>query len=121
MARHTISRLENMGKKTPESPKEYKYIYQMNTSIMSKPLAKVFLNVITIMQDCSHNKGKMELNVHDYYIKTNDTLLLKSVLFILIDFIKWFATTCLKYQNPNINEQTLWSKCEEENDITTQE
>lgn len=57
----------------------------MNTSIMSKPLAKVFLNVITIMQDCSHNKGKMELNVHDYYIKTNDTLLLKSVLFILID------------------------------------
>ena len=93
----------------------------MNTSIMSKPLAKAFLNVITIMQDCSHNKGKMELNVHDYYIKTNDTLLLKSVLFILLDFIKWFATTCLKYQNPIINEQTLWSKCEEENDITTQE
>lgn len=42
----------------------------MNTSIMSKPLAKAFLNVITIMQDGSHNKGKMELNVHDYYIKT---------------------------------------------------
>lgn len=30
----------------------------MNTSIMSKPLAKAFLNVITIMQDGSHNKEK---------------------------------------------------------------
>ena len=109
------------GKKAPESPKEYKYIYQMNTSIMSKPLAKAFRDVITIIQDGMHNKEKMEFKVHDYYIKTNDTLLLKSVLFILIDFIKWFATTCLKYQNPIINEQTLWSKCEEENDITTQE
>ena len=58
----------------------------MNTSIMSKPLAKVFLNVITIMQDCSHNKEKMEFvikkleNVYDIKITVKNTKYLNYVI-----------------------------------------
>ena len=36
----------------------------MNISLMSKPLAKAFRDVITIIQDGSHNKEKMEFNVY---------------------------------------------------------
>lgn len=55
----------------------------------------------------------MKLKVDEYLESTKDVLLLRSVVFILIDVVKWFAFTLLHSQDMSLNEATLWSKTEE--------
>lgn len=55
----------------------------------------------------------MKLKVDEYLESTKDVLLLRSVVFILIDVVKWFAFTLLHSQDMSLNEATLWPKTEE--------
>ncbi len=82
----------------------------MKEIIMPKPLAESLSYIIQITQDGAHSKGKLKLNVDKYFEKTKDTLLLRSVYFILIDIIKWFVLTLMKYNNKELNESILWKK-----------
>ena len=52
----------------------------------------------------------MKLKVDEYFEQTKDVLMLRSVVYILIDVIKWFAITALSHQDIEVNEQTLWQK-----------
>ena len=78
--------------------------------IMPKPLAQSLKYIVDITQDGSHSKNEMKLKVDEYFEETKDVLMLRSVVYILIDIIKWFAITALSHQDSEVNEQTLWRK-----------
>ncbi len=82
----------------------------LNKDLMPGPLACSLNYIIQIVQDASHGKSGLKLKVNDYYLKTKDTLLLRSVVYILIDCIKWFTVTALKYPNIEENGKNLWIK-----------
>lgn len=54
----------------------------------------------------------MKLKVDEYFKKTKDVLLLRSVVYILIDVLKWFALTLLAHQDIEANMR-LWKSCDE--------
>lgn len=91
----------------------YKTLYEtVGDDLMPKPLATGLKYIVDITQDGAHSKNEMKLKVDEYFEKTKDIHLLKSVMFILIDIVKWFAETALQYSDSDYNEVMLWSKCE---------
>ena len=91
----------------------YRKIYEMDGGdIMAKPLASALKYIVDITQDAAHSKSELKLKVDEYFEETKDILLLKSVVFILMDVVKWFAITALSHKNPEENKETLWHKCE---------
>lgn len=89
-------------------------IYRMNGSdLMAKPLAQSLTYIVEITQDASHSKGKLTLKVDEYFRKTSDVLLLRSVAYILIDCIKWFTLTAINHRDIEVNECTLWEKIDD--------
>lgn len=87
-------------------------LYRMSGGdIMPKPLAQSLSYIVNVTQDGSHSKEKLKLKVDRYFEKTKDTLLLRSVSYILIDIIKWFVITLLQHQDKEVNEAVLWAKC----------
>lgn len=94
---------------------DYKTYFEMlGGNIMPKPLAQALKYLVDITQDGAHSKNDMKLKVDEYFEKTKDVLLLRSVVFILIDVVKWFAITLLNHNVPDENQRTLWKKCDDE-------
>ena len=90
-----------------------KVLYVMTSAnLMAKPLAYALKYIVDITQDAAHSKSGLKLKVDEYFEEARDVLLLKSVVFILMDVIKWFAITALSNKDPEENEATLWHKCE---------
>ena len=85
----------------------------LGDDIMPKPLAQSLKYIVDITQDGSHSKKGLKLKVEEYFEETKDVLLLRSVVFILIDVVKWFAITLLNHSNPVENERLLWRSCDE--------
>ena len=80
----------------------------LGTPLMPKPMAVALDYMVDITQDASHSKEGLKYKVDEYYKQTKDVMLLRSVAYILIDVIKWFATTALAHNDKEINEITLW-------------
>lgn len=78
--------------------------------LMPAPIACSLNYILKIVQDASHSKSALKLKVDEYYTKNKDTLLLRAVVYILIDCIKWFTETALKYPNIEENAKKLWVK-----------
>lgn len=94
---------------------QYVKIYEMiETDIIPKPIARSLSYIVDITQDATHSKDKLKLKVDEYFEKTKDTLLLRSVVFVLMDVLKWFAVTASKNGDPDVNEITLWKKVDNE-------
>ena len=89
--------------------KEYE---MLNKTIMPMPLARSLKYIVDIVQDGAHSKDGLKLDVDKYFKKTKDTFLLRSVVHILIDCLRWFALTILNYQDEEINALSLWEKIE---------
>lgn len=86
-------------------------LYKMkDDGLMPKPLAQSLVFFLNITQDGAHRKSKLPLKVDEYFIKTKDVLLLRSILFILIDLIKWFIETWKEHMDSEVNEIVLWEK-----------
>lgn len=92
----------------------YKTHFEMlGDDILPKPLAQSLKYIVDITQDGAHSKNDMKLKVDEYFEKTKDILLLRSVVFVLIDIVKWFAVTLMRNNDPDVNELTLWRKCDD--------
>lgn len=83
--------------------------YKMTCPIMKKPLAQSLIYVVNLTQDGAHSKGNLKLDVDYYYKSTKDTLMLRSVLYIIIDVLKWFGITALNNRDVEVN-QTRWEE-----------
>ncbi len=94
---------------------KYEKVYEMlDTTIMPKPVACGLSYIVDITQDALHSKDKLKLKVDEYFERTKDTLLLRSVVYMMIDVLKWFALTALNNRVPEVNELTLWRKIDNE-------
>lgn len=93
------------GEKTTKEG-SYNNLYIMTGELMPKPLARALSFALSILQDGAHAKSSLTLKVNEYLTKTQDMLFLKSVGYIVIDVIKWFALTAL-YKSKN-KEAVLW-------------
>jgi len=86
------------------------YQTQGGYSIMPKPLAVALKSVVDIAQDGSHRNNELIYKVDEYFNKTKDILFLRSVVYILLDAIKWFVETSEQHPDDEINRLTLWEK-----------
>ena len=94
-----------------DESKQYIPLYEMlDKNIMPKPLACSLSYIVNITQDASHSKDKLKLKVDEYFEETKDVLLLRSVVYILMDILKWFAITALNHKDEESNELVLWHK-----------
>lgn len=82
----------------------------LGNPIMPKPLAFALKSFIVIAQDGSHRNDELNIKVDEYFNTTRDILFLRSVVYILLDVIKWFTATAEKHPDDEINELTLWEK-----------
>lgn len=90
--------------------KDYIKEYEMlDETIMPMPLARSLKYIVDIVQDGAHSKDGLKLEVDKYFKRTKDTFLLRAVVHILIDCIRWFALTALVHQNIELNKN-LWGK-----------
>lgn len=100
------------GKYSVKTETGYKTYFAMSGGdLMPKPLAQSLKYIVEITQDGAHSKNNMKLNVDGYFETTKDILLLRSVVFILMDVVKWFAITLSQNCYADINGHTLWKKC----------
>lgn len=92
-----------------DSTGTHTYLYEMlGGDIMPKPLALSLKYIVDITQDGAHSKNKMKLKVDEYFESTKDVFMLRSVVYILIDIIRWFADTAISHNDADVNEITLW-------------
>lgn len=101
---------DNYSPKGPNGQRETKY--KSSVEIMPKPLAASLMYIVNLTQDGAHSKEHLSLKVDEYFNETKDTLLVKSVYYILIDIIKWFTVTCIQNRVPEENKSTLWEDAE---------
>lgn len=83
--------------------------YKKVADIIPKPLASMLLQIVRIVQDGSHNKDGLELRVQEYYNITQDTLFLKSIVYVLIDTLKWFYSVVSERESVNESSSELWT------------
>lgn len=94
-----------------DSSGQYATKYEMlGSDIMPKPLASSLKYIVEITQDGSHSKNELKLKVDEYLKETHDFLMLRAVVYILIDVIKWFALTALNHQDEEANRLMLWKE-----------
>lgn len=96
-----------------DSTGKFKYLYKtLDKRLMPKPLALSLSYIVDVTQDASHCKNEMTLDVDLYFNETKDVLLLRSVMYILIDLIRWYSIVISKHQDSSVNECIFWEKCE---------
>lgn len=89
--------------------KDSEVLFEMvDKDIIAMPLAESLRYIVKITQDASHSKSGLKLNVDRYFEETGDTLLLKSVLMILMDFLKWLVICLSLNKSVEENRMFLW-------------
>lgn len=68
--------------------------YQLNRGmqIMPRPLARALWYCLDIVQDGSHLKGDLKLGVDSYLTSTKNSNIIRSILHIIIDLLRWFVS-----------------------------
>lgn len=88
-------------------------LYEMlDRSLMPMPLANSLSYIVGVVQDGAHSKDNLKLKIDKYFEQTKDTLLLRSVVYILMDIIKWFTITAINHRDLEVNGCILWEKIE---------
>ena len=81
--------------------------------LIPKPVASSLRYVVNIVQDGSHSKDGLSLNVDEYFADTRDLNLLRSVVFASMDFIKWLVMKLKERNDKSANEYNLWESVSE--------
>lgn len=102
--------LYNAYSKKDKIYNQWDKLYTMSVEIMPKPLAQSLEYFANITQDGAHSKGKLNLKVDQYFKRTKDVHLLRSIAYIVMDLIKWHARTILDNRNIEQNKERLWKK-----------
>ena len=87
-----IEELNEMSKFLQGKNDDYKHTKR----IMPKPLARPLWYYLDITQDGSHLKGDLKLGVDAYVTTVQNANILRSVLHIAIDLIRWFVDFALE-------------------------
>lgn len=69
--------------------KDLKFI--VNDDILPKALYEILFYVIRLVQDGSHDRPDLQYEIRRYIRDTHDTLIIRSILFAVIEIITWFT------------------------------
>lgn len=69
--------------------KDLKFI--VNDDILPKALYEILFYVIRLVQDGSHDKPDLPYGIRRYIHDTHDALIIRSILFAVIEIITWFT------------------------------
>ena len=58
--------------------------------MLPKALYMLMEYVVRMVQDGSHKRGNIQYGVHQFVSKYNDTLIIQSLLFAIIELVSWF-------------------------------
>ena len=64
--------------------------YKLNKEVLPKALHMPMQYVVRMVQDGSHEGPNLQYGVHRFVSKYNDTLIIQSLLFAIIELISWF-------------------------------
>ena len=81
--------------------KESKYI--LYDDILPKPLYEILRYVIRLTQDGSHDKPELQYGIHRYIHDAHDVLIIRSILFAVIEIIAWFIRYIEEHPNKEKN------------------
>lgn len=87
---------------------QYKMI---DKKIMHAPLAFLIDPIVKIIQDGNHYDSDMK--VDKFFKEEKDSLFLRTIVYVLIDFVKWYANTVEEYKDRDPEEyaKELWCEC----------
>ena len=82
-----------------------KVIYKLNDGdeIMPKPLTRSLWYCLDIVQDGSHLKEGLKLGVDKYITSTQNANLIRSILHIIIDLLRWFIEYVPNHKDNELN------------------
>ncbi len=63
----------------------------LNDDILPKSLYEILRYVIRLTQDGSHDKPDLQYEIRRYIYETHDVLIIRSILFAVIEIISWFT------------------------------
>ena len=69
--------------------KDLKFI--VNDDILPKALYEILFYVIRLVQDGSHDRPDLQYGIRRYIHDAHDTLIIRSILFAVIEIITWFT------------------------------
>ena len=82
--------------------KDLKYL--LCDDILPKPLYAILFYVIRLAQDGSHDTPDLQYGVHRYVSEIHDALIIRSILFAVIELLCWFT---LYLADNSIKEKNL--------------
>lgn len=65
--------------------------YLVNEDILPKALYEILFYVIRLVQDGSHDSSDLQYKIRRYIRDTQDVLIIRSILFAVIEIITWFT------------------------------
>ena len=64
--------------------------FKLNEEILPKPLHMMMQFIVRMVQDGSHKRASLQYEVHQFVSERDDTLIIQSLLFAIIELISWF-------------------------------
>ncbi|MCR5711215.1 MAG: hypothetical protein K6G46_02030 [Prevotella sp.] len=64
--------------------------FKLNEEILPKPLHMMMQFIVRMVQDGSHKRASLQYEVHQFVSEREDTLIIQSLLFAIIELISWF-------------------------------
>lgn len=77
--------------------------YLLYDDIFPKPLYAILFYVIRLTQDGSHNEEDLQYGVSQFVSERHDVLIIRSILFAVIEIITWFTRYVKEHPNKEEN------------------
>ncbi len=85
--------------------------YKPKEEVLPKALHMLMEYVVRMVQDGSHKRGNIQYGVHQFVSKYNDTLIIQSLLFAIIELMSWFIPYLATHIDKQVNLAN-WHKVE---------
>lgn len=85
--------------------------YKLNEEVLPKPLHMLIQFIVRIVQDGSHKSPNLQYGVYQFVSESKDTLIIKSLVFSIIELVSWFIPYLAMHMDKQQNLEN-WSKQE---------
>ena len=79
--------------------------FLVNEDILPKALYEILFYVIRLVQDGSHDRPDLQYRIRRYIHNTHDVLIIRSILFAVIEIITWFTRYVEEHPDKEENQK----------------
>ena len=66
--------------------------FKLNKVVLPRALHMLMQYVVRMAQDGSHKGGNLQYEVYQFVSRNKDTMIIRSLLFAIIELVSWFIT-----------------------------